>query len=51
MYFFQKKLDHSHQILSNTIKLLPGRKTCSEVEEYPSFIQIEKMLGLKFHAK
>ena len=51
MYFFQKKLDHSHQILSNSTKILPGRKTCSEVDEHPSSIQIEKMLGLNFNAQ
>ena len=43
-------LDHSHQILLNSPQILPGGKTYNEVEEQPSSIQTEKMLGLKLHA-
>ena len=42
---------HSHQILSNSPKILQGGKTCSEVEKHQSSIQTEKMLGLKLHAQ
>ena len=49
MYFFKKKLDHSHQIISDPPKIQPGGKTCSIVEEHP--FQVEKLLGLKLHAQ
>ena len=48
---FQKKVDHSHQILSNSSKILSGGKTCSNAEEHPlPFILKKKMLGLKLHS-
>ena len=42
---------HSHQILSNSSKILPGGKACREVEKHQSSIRTEKMLGLKLHAQ